>query len=71
MRKKTEFYFLSADGMFIFSFLFLYVILYRLFLEMLLLVTKKKKRKKVLLRFLSPEKAASHYWLNRDGSVGI
>lgn len=31
----------------------------------------KKKRKKVLLRFLSPEKAASHYWLNRDGSVGI
>lgn len=70
MRKKTEFYFLSADGMFIFSFLFLYVILYRLFLEMLLLVTKKK-RKKVLLRFLSPEKAASHYWLNRDGSVGI
>lgn len=71
MRKKTEFYFLSADGMFIFSFLFLYVILYRLFLEMLLLVTKKKERKKVLLRFLSPEKAASHYWLNRDGSVGI
>lgn len=71
MRKKTEFYFLSADGMFIFSFLFLYVILYRLFLEMLLLVTKKRKRKKVLLRFLSPEKAASHYWLNRDGSVGI
>lgn len=71
MRKKTEFYFLSADGMFIFSFLFLYVILYRLFLEMLLLVTEKKKRKKVLLRFLSPEKAASHYWLNRDGSVGI
>lgn len=69
MRKKTEFYFLSADGMFIFSFLFLYVILYRLFLEMLLLVTQK--RKKVLLRFLSPEKAASHYWLNRDGSVGI
>lgn len=69
MRKKTEFYFLSADGMFIFSFLFLYVILYRLFLEMLLLVTHKKK--KVLLRFLSPEKAASHYWLNRDGSVGI
>lgn len=69
MRKKTEFYFLSADGMFIFSFLFLYVILYRLFLEMLLLVTKKKE--KVLLRFLSPEKAASHYWLNRDGSVGI
>lgn len=46
MRKKTEFYFLSADGMFIFSFLFLYVILYRLFLEMLLLVTKKKEERK-------------------------
>lgn len=71
MRKKTEFYFLSADGMFIFSFLFLYVILYRLFLEMLLLVTQKRKERKSSYVFFLQKKAASHYWLNRDGSVGI
>lgn len=61
MRKKTEFYFLSADGMFIFSFLFLCNSIPAIL----------GNAAAVLLRFLSPEKAASHYWLNRDGSVGI